>query len=299
MCDGERGSMTRLKCKIIVVALVAMGVVGLSGISAYAATDDEAITVSPISRHYELDAGQDMSDELTIINNGQVPYDIILYSRPYSVTSDNYEPNFVNTPQNADAYQWVQFATTKYHLNAGQTLHVPYTLHAPAMSAPGGHYGVVFVETQPSNSGSVVRRKRVGMIIYATVKGKYITHGEVAGSIIPFWQFSPPLTAAVSTKNTGNSDFDDTITYTVKNVLGNVIYSGNNTYTVLPGTTRKMSVGWSSAPWFGIYSVEVQHSFLGQSPIAKGYVLMVPRWFYAVISLTIIGAAIYAIRRRR
>lgn len=278
---------------------VALCLAVLAPAAARAATDDESMTVSPVSRHYQLDAGQVAQDELTVINNGSVGYDVIVYTRPYSVASDSYEPNFVNTPQNADAYQWVQFATTKYHIDAGQTVHVPYTLHVPAMSAPGGHYGVVFVETQPSDSGSVVRRKRVGMIIYATVKGQYITHGETAGSTIPFWQFSPPLTASVSTKNTGNSDFEDNVTYTVKNVLGKVIYKGNNTYTVLPGTTRKMSLGWNNAPWFGIYSVEVQHSFLGQIPMVKGYVLMVPRWLYIVTTLVIIGAAVYAIRRRR
>jgi hypothetical protein len=300
MIRGVKGYMRIFQLRYVRVVMgIALCLVVFAPSATHAATDDESMTVSPISRHYQFDAGQATQDELTVINNGSVGYDVIVYARPYSVTSDSYEPNFVNTPHNADAYQWVQFATTKYHIDAGQTVHVPYTLHVPATSAPGGHYGVVFVETQPSDSGSVVRRKRVGMVIYATVKGQYSTHGEAAGSTIPFWQFSPPLTAAVSTKNTGNSDFDDTATYTVKNVLGKVIYSGSNTYTVLPGTTRKISLGWSSAPWFGIYSVEVQHSFLGQSPVAKGYVLMVPRWLYVVIALVIIGAAVYAIRRRR
>ena len=265
----------------------------------HAASVDESMTVSPISRHYQLDAGHVANDELTVINNGQVGYDVIVYARPYSVASDSYEPNFVNTPRNADAYQWVQFTATKYHVDAGRTVHVPYTLSVPAMSAPGGHYGVIFVETQPSDSGSVVRRKRVGMLIYATVKGQYITRGEAAGGAIPFWQFTSPLAATVSTKNTGNADFDDTITYTVKNILGKVIYRGSNAYTVLPGTTRKITLGWNDSPWFGLYAVEARHSFLNQTPTISGYVLMIPRWVYAVVVLVTIGAAVYAIRRRR
>lgn len=280
---------------VTVTALVA-------SVPTHAATDDETMTVSPVTRHYQFDAGQVGTDELTVINNGTSGYDVIVYARPYSVTSETYEPNFVNTPQNADAYEWVRFPQTRYHLDAGQTIKIPYTISVPSTSAPGGHYGVIFVETQPTDqnaAGSVIRKKRVGMIIYATVKGNYITKGEVTGNSIPFWQFSAPLTATATTKNTGNVDFPDTVTMTVKNILGHTIYESRNDYTILPNTTRKMTLTWDGSPWLGIYSVEVSHAFNGQTSSNKGYVLMVPRWLYVVVGLIIIGAVLYAIRRRR
>jgi hypothetical protein len=275
----------------------------VSGQSARAASGDiESITMSPVSEHYKLSAGDTKSGELTIINDGKTDYNFIVYSRPYSVQNANYDPDFVDTKPNTDAYQWVQFPKVSYFLKAGQSTTVPFVLRVPETAAPGGHYGVMFAETQPTGeqkAGSVLRKKRVGAIIYATVKGVYTLAGNLSGTSIPFLQFRSPITASSTVVNTGNTDFSDKVTYKVSDTFNRLKYQVQKDYDVLPQTTRKIPLEWPDSPWFGLYKVEVTNSFLGKTDTHSGYVLIVPRWILAVILLVIIGGVVYAVLRRR
>ncbi|RYF72753.1 MAG: hypothetical protein EOO39_11605 [Cytophagaceae bacterium] len=298
----RKGSITS---KVFLVALTLSIFIGTSITQPVSAqvTSDESITLSPVSSKYKVDAGETVSDKLTVVNDGKTAYDFIVYSRPYSVTNEAYEPNFTDTPKNADAYSWVRFAKTKFHLEAGATIEVPYTVTVPQQAAPGGHYGVLFAETQPienqTGGNSVVRKKRVGSILYATVNGQYITSGEVTSTNIPFWQLQPPLHAESSVKNTGNSDFTNDIVYTVKDVFGNVKYKDTKQYTVLPQTTRVFSLDWQESSWFGFYKVELEQTVLDKKTADSSYVLVLPRYIPILLLVLILVGGVYAWFRRK
>lgn len=275
----------------------------------------ESITLSPVSRKYKIDAGQTVSDKLTVVNDGQVDYDFIVYSRPYSIppTStgdfDYTKPNFTaapgnGAPKNADAYGWIQFPKTKYNVKAGATVEIAYTMSVPKQAAPGGHYGVIFAETQPSQSqgdgNAVVRKKRVGTILYSTVNGQFTTTGQLEKTNIPFWQTQPPLHAESIVKNTGNSDFTNDTIYTVKDVFGNIKFKETKQYTILPQTTRKMAFDWTRSSWFGLYKAELEQTVLGKKTTDSGYVLMMPRYLPILLLVgMIIGGAYVWFRRKK
>ena len=282
---------------------VVVAVTALTPVAAQSAPN-ESITMSPTSRKYTIDAGKMIEDKLTIVNDGKMDYDFLVYARPYSIVDNNYQnPNFTRTPINADVYAWVQFPKTKFHAKAGETVEIPYSIRVPAGAAPGGHYGVIFAETQPdvsqSGGNSVVRKKRVGAIMYTTVNGKYRNTGETAGSSMPFWQLQPPLHATMAAKNTGNTDFADETRLTVRDVFGNVKYDVVKTYQVLPDTTRTINLDWDQSPWFGLFKVETQQKFLDQTVKNEGYVLMMPRYMpIALLAILVIGG-LYAYLGRR
>lgn len=288
--------------RILLLALI--GVVSILGGSYAHAADPlaESITLSPVSRDYKVDAGKEINDELTIINDGKVPYDFIVYSRPYSVQSERYDPDFTKVSPNTDVYQWVRLPKAKYHIEPNQTIKVPYTIVVPSAAAPGGHYGVIFAETQPTSEASgnsVVRKKRVGTILYATVNGTYINKGDFISTEIPFWQVQPPMTSQVRLKNTGNSDFKDIIRYTVKDLFGNVKYDAVKSYPLLPQTTRKIDLTWNESPWFGLFRVEISQKFLDKEQVTTGYILMMPRFLPAIFILLVLIGGGYALYRRR
>lgn len=273
-----------------------------SSANAQQPSESESITLSPVSRKYNLDAGATVKDKMTIVNDGKLAYDFVVYSRPYSVTNENYDPDFTKPTQNADAYSWVQLDKTRYRIEPGATVTVDYTLRVPEKAAPGGHYGVIFAETQPTDEAvagnSVARKKRVGMLLYATVNGKVINEGEVLGTDVPFWQQQPPLAATLRVKNDGNTDFIDTTVITVKDVFGNTKYQATKDFTVLPGTTRKINLEWPGASWFGLYKVEIAQTVLGQKSESGGYVLMLPRYIPVLFLVLIIIGGVYAWMRR-
>lgn len=288
----------------LVALILSLFALIFGSMSVHAQAPQERITLSPASKLYTVDAGKTITNELTVINDGDVAYDFLVYARPYSVINNQYDnPNFTTTSPRTNLYGWVQFPETKFHIEAGKTVKVPYSIRVPAEAAPGGHYGVIFAETQPTssqaNGNAVLRKKRVGSIIYVTVNGDVKRAGETSGSSIPFWQVQPPLQATVAAKNTGNTHFTDTTQLTVRDVFGRIKYRAVKDYQVLPDTTRTITLTWDKASWFGLYKVETEQKFLGQSVTSEGFVLMMPRYLPAVLLVILAIGGVYAMLRRR
>lgn len=271
-------------------------------VGAVETTRPENITMSPVKKRYDVKAGETLDDSFKIINDGQQGYTFIVYARPYSVKTENYLPDFTTQAPNADVYQWVQFDDSSYDLEPGESVDVGYTMRVPKSAAPGGHYGVLFAETQPKEGaeGNVVQRtKRVGAIVYANVDGKATTKGEAEEATISFFQLEPPLTATQRFKNTGNTDYDVEYNFTVSDLLGQKKYDFVSSSTILPNTTRKILMEWKDSPWFGLYKVDVSARYLDTSSSSSGYVLISPVWIYVVLVLVIGARVAYAIRQRK
>jgi len=282
---------------ITVFAVVAVSLLLMSQSTVQAADPVESITLSPTSKTYKVEAGQTFDDTLTVLNDGQTAYDFTVYTAPYSVTSGSYDPSFTSTAANADAYTWVQFKQTTWHAEPRETLKIPYTVHVKSNASPGGHYGVIFAEVQPSGAdgSTLARKKRVGSIIYATVNGDVHLSGATLGTNISWFQSKAPLTVITSIQNTGNSDFTARVTYRASDIFGSVKYTMQSDYVVLPSTTRDITVGWADAPWFGLYKLSVTTAFLDQKSAAETYVLIMPIWLILLVGVAVVGGGIYAI----
>lgn len=266
--------------------------------------DGESITLSPTNTKTTIDAGKVVDGTVTIVNDGNQAYDFLLYARPYSIVDNDYSnPNFTNVTSNTDVYKWINFPQTKYRIDAGATVTAKYTMRVPKDAAPGGHYGVIFAETQPDDAGSagnmILRKKRVGSILYVTVNGEYKLSGKDAGSSIAPWQPTPPLRATVSATNDGNTDFTTATRLIVKDVFGVIKYDVKKDYQVLPDTTRTMMLEWEKASWFGFYKVETQQSFLKETVKHEGYVLIVPRFIPLLLAIMLLTGGLYALLRHR
>lgn len=261
----------------------------------------ESITASPASVSFKIDAGDAKRDSMQIINDGDVAYDFIVYARPYSVSNERYEPNFSAITANTNVQKWVQFDKTKYHLEPGEKATVSYTIRVPADAAPGGHYGVLFAETQQRNldATGVARQKRVGNLVYATVNGKARSGGTIKEFILPWWQTTPPLQSSARVTNTGNVDFDAQVTTIARDLFGRTKFTYTGDPIVLPGTTRLIEMPWEKAPHFGLFKVEQNVAFLDQKHQNSGYVLIAPRWFPFVVLLALAGGIGYAVSARR
>lgn len=267
-----------------------------------AETANESITMSPVSQHYQLDAGQSLSDELTIVNDGDSGYTFNLYASPYSVNDDSYEPDFSSERKNTDVDDWVEFAKSSYYIEAGQTLKVGYTITVPRNASPGGHYGVLFAETEAAKltgGTGVERKKRVGAIVYATVNGTYESGGRLANLTVPSLQFRTPLFSEISIQNTGNSDFATKTSFLITDAFGRKKYEVSKDYQVLPESTRKIRLEWPQATSFGLYKVTATAEFLDQDAAKSSYVLMAPVWMYLITVIGLLALVIYFIQKRR
>lgn len=296
----------------VIVAGLGAGLLLVSS-SAFAAEptqstgSNESILLTPTQKRYEVKPGEVKRDSLTVVNDGQLPYVFVVYARPYYVDSESYSPKFdtpaVSDIKIADTYRWVQFDQPSYQIQPGQSLDIPFTMRVPRNASPGGHYGVLFAETQPSQSpeagNSVRRTKRVGAITYVTVDGNVTRNGKLESTSVPFFQFKKPVTASTRVSSSGNTDIVTKTSFTVSDVFGTVKFRNERELTVLPSTTRKIDSTWNGASWIGLYKVDLRTSFLNTTETSSHYVLLVPIWVYLTL-VVLIGARIaYGLKRRR
>lgn len=273
---------------------------GRSVAHAQAASQGEQIGISPASQSFQIDAGSSMQGSMKVINEGQIGYDFIVYARPYSVNDEQYDPNFTIPKPNADAYKWIQFEKTSFHINPGQIIQVNYTINVPAGATPGGHYGVLFAETKekPLGTTGVTRTKRVGDLMYVTVNGKYTTSGYFKDFVLPFWQHSGPFISDARVVNTGNVELTAKASTVVQDVFGRTKFTNTGNATVLPGTTRLIEMKWDKAPKFGFFKVYQSVTLLGHRYAHSGYVLIAPVWFPVLLVIILVGGAGYAIVKK-
>jgi len=290
--------------KRLFAALAAIVTAVVLVVPAGADTPSESIAISPVDQHISAGVGETKTGTVTVINDGQVGYDARVYAQPYSVKGEQYEPTFTGQNGRADADTWLSFDHTSLHLDAGKSAEVTYTLHIPSAPAPGGHYAVIFAETQPAAgaSGSVVVRKRVGSLVYVTVtNGQLTREGRVDQTHIDGWQQTLPLTAWIRIENIGNTDFAATTTMTVRDVFGSVKYQADRTVNILPATIRRVDMPWDKAPWFGLVSVKIHATYLDQNYDYQQLVLIAPLWSLVLlvfIVLLLVWWAVYAGTRR-
>lgn len=261
----------------------------------------ERITLTPSSTTLKLGAGDDHRGMMQVRNDGDVAYGFSVYARPYGVQNEAYDPDFTNQAENAGVYKWVQFDQTQHQIKPGETVTVSYTIRVPADAAPGGHYGVLFAETNERGleSTGVARKKRVGNLLYITVNGEYKTSGAFKEFILPFWQTQPPVVSSARIENSGNADFRAKVSTTAKDLFGRTKYSYTGDPIVLPATTRLVEMEWENAPNFGIFKVQQSVEFLDQKQQNDGYVLVAPRWAPVLLIILVAIGAAYAVLRHR
>lgn len=291
-----------VKFGLIILGVLLFASISHQAVMAQTTSDVSTITLTPVKQRIEASTSQTKTGSLTVINNGKTDYDFIVYAQPYSVSDVQYKPDYTTSGPRTDAYSWVKFDKTSYHLNPGERVDVAYTISVPPNTTPGGHYGVIFAEMQPKAQDatqSILRNKRVGTILFVNVKGDTIDKASFVSDSVSFWQSQPPLVASLQIKNEGNTDFVATTSMTVKDLFGQTKYSVSQQSTIFPSTTREISMQWNQIPWFGLYKVELHASYLKDSHDSSHYVLMMPRWLLPItLLIVVIGIAYNVIRRR-
>lgn len=297
--------MKKNAMRLFAAVFVVMGFIAITP-TTFAAeptnTEDENILLSPTKKRYEMAAGESKQDSMKIVNDGSSPISFIVYARPYSVRNENYDPNYDSNAKNADAYKWVQFDEGSYDLAPGESTDIGFTVRVPQNATPGGHYGVLFAETQvltQPGGTSIVQKKRVGSIMYVTVKGDVKLSGDFVGESVPFFQTKAPIAINQRVANKGNTDFIATSTVSVSDIFGGVKFKNQKESAVLPETTRAIDNSWVNPAWIGLYRVEQSVSFLDTTKSTTNYVLLIPIWVYLTTVLLIGARVLYAVAHRK
>ena len=252
------------------------------------------LQVSPTKQKLSLTPGSSYVGTFKVHNAGAAPFHYSVSATPYSVTNDNYSPDYTGLTNYTQIAEWITFdkAAETGLLQPGEIAEVAYTVNVPKDAPAGGQYAALMAQTEDGNdeNATVAVIHRVGMILYAAVPGETRESGEIVKNNVNTFYFNPPLTVSSLVKNTGN--VEQTATYTVKiyPLFSNEAVFSNEEkpdkekqLDIIPETSRFNSITWEGAPHIGIFSVEQTIEFAGQVSTNKKLVLICPLWLLFII----------------
>ncbi len=303
------------KLKYILAAFVAafsLGAFTYAFNTNYAAAEQAAIhlQVSPVKQKISLAPGSKYKGTFKVQNVGTESFNYSVYATPYSVTSEQYDPDYSTVGTYSQISNWITFdkKTEKGTLQPGTSVDVEYTVNVPEDVPAGGQYAALMAQTDAGNdeNATVAVVHRVGMILYAAIPGETRESGEIIKNNVNTFYFEPPLTVSSLVKNTGN--VESTANYTVKiyplfsnEAVFNTENAEEGSYDkdVMPETSRFNSITWEGAPNIGIFSVEQTIKFAGQTSTVKKLVLICPLWLLFIIFALLFFIIFWLVSRAR
>ena len=254
--------------RLIIALFIGVGVSLLSQSSTFAeTTQPQLITVSPASTEISVNPGDSLTKSIDVINGGTDAFKVKIFTAPYRVIGESYDPQFTQLPGTVDAASWVSLGSSAATVNSLKVLNVPYTLAVPIGTVPGGYYVVIFAETTPlttSKSSGVVSHNRVGNILYITVNGTVKQSGTLSSTQLPFINSTGPINIATIVSNTGGIHFVTKAVYSVTDLFDKEVFTATQEKFVLPQTVRSISVAWTPPSVFGIYTIHRSATIAGQ-----------------------------------
>lgn len=341
----------KIFAKFTTVALVSLTI--LSGVAfslvnlAYAEDNQEAgeaeqelkdgtsISISPVSRIFQLNPSSEYEDILKVTNDSKESVNFEVYAAPYSyVQSEDtgaYTLGFSKENNYTQITRWITIKNsngeyvTKPTFTAapGETVEVTYKVATPDSIPAGGQYAVLFAHTISSASGGsgIKTEASPGMVIYGRSSGETIVASEINdmtlgqtitkettveenGQSVRKETAFNHINASAKVKNTGNLDFNARGVLKVEGILGGAYYETpeNEARTsIIPETELVLSDEWEETPSFGLYKATWTVTAGENTETMEMVVFLIPPFVIVItiILLTIIIIWIIMMVRKR
>lgn len=270
---------------------------------------DYRLQVSPSSLDIELAPGKKSEKSFQVQNTGKKTFKFKIEVAPYTVTDENYDPNYEDESKYTDLAKWVTFSQTEGEVDANGSVKIDVNIDVPKDVPAGGQYAAIMVSMEKNDEdadgqgAAIGMTQRIGLVMYSEVEGNTRKEGKVIENKVPSFRFQPPIAASSVVENTGNVHVTATYTLQVFSLFGSEeVYSNDSnpeTRIILPETKRYNEISWDGAPALGIFKVKQTVNFLGQDSITEKVVFLCPIWFLFIILLLIFVIIFWIINRVR
>jgi hypothetical protein len=192
--------------------------------SAQIALGERTLALSSGRFNFELDPGGQGEGQIIVINDGDEPIKVLVYTADQVVDeSGNVEfvvpnrddPTFLQQPSS-----WVRmrmpeeakaFGNTPYlEMEPDDRVPVDFIMQPPANAAPGDHNVVMFFEMfdLPDDAGGAESQiaGRLGSRLRMRVRGEYVERLDVQPFVVPDFKFGSEVPFAFTLQNEGNID---------------------------------------------------------------------------------------------
>ncbi len=298
--------MAKINIKSIFTGLAAALFMGIAlSIAPVSALEGEHnVQISPPTQKIALEPGEVYHGTFKVSNIGVSEYDYKLTSIPYSVTNNNYDPDFTTETTYNQLHKWVTFEDDEGSVPSNESRDVHYTVTVPEDVPAGGQYAGLAVSVNNEEQGSMQTVTRVVMKLYASIAGDTREEGEIAENKVSSFVFGGgKITSTSLIKNTGNVHADATYIMRVYPLGSNEeVYTNEedpSVRTILPETERYFTLTWEDTPSIGLYTVEQVIDYMGQTSTTKKFVIVCPLWLIVIFAALIFAVVFTLVSRAR
>lgn len=246
-----------------------------------------SISITPVSRIFQLNPSSTYDDVLKVTNDGSNSINFEVYAAPYSYIQSeetgDYSLGFSKENNYTQITRWIRIMDQSgnyverptFTAEPGETVEVKYQINTPSSLPDGGQYAVLFAHTLSSTtSGSGIKTEASpGMVIYGRSSGETIIASEISdmsisrtvtkempveenGQTVRKQVTLNHINASARVKNTGNLDFNARAVLKVEGILGGAYYETEETAartSIIPDAELVLSDEWENTPSFGLY----------------------------------------------
>ena len=273
---------------ITVLSLGSVGSVLAEDTRSNANTNEPAISISvlPAQQRLTLEPGETKTAEVTVVNSGNVEYEVKVYATPYTVSED-YTSNVFegDTLPFSQIWRWISFdgkdTNDLFVLEPGTRKTIEFTIDVPESVPAGGQYAGIMAEVAPpTDATGIVSIRRVASLLYTNINGETIDKGEVTNRIWQSFHSNGDIKTSLTVKNLGNTDFAVENHLIVDNLFGRRVDEIiEPAKVILPDTSRIFELNWESKSPIGIYRLTQQTKFLDQTITETKLIFILPVWF--------------------
>jgi len=274
---------------------------------------DIVMQARPAGQEIELVPGEVVEGSVTVANIGRLPFNFTTSVKPYQVLNEAYDPDFVTENDYTKLANWITFAQTEYHLEAGEEVEVEFTIEVPEGVPGGGQYAALMFATSDSKDADATMQtiSQLASIIYAHVEGEEHIGGVVVTQNLPSFLLGSPFSSTVTVKNDGNVDFRFEHTLEIRDFFTNrEVFTpdavdlddqplGTANLVVLPTTSRTSTLTWDGAPQLGVFRAVSRVTFLGEDSVKEQIVFICPVWLAGIVVFFVVLMILWIILRIR
>ncbi|MBU1034699.1 DUF916 domain-containing protein [Patescibacteria group bacterium] len=218
----------------------------------------KATTISPPFFDYSLNPGDTVSDVIKIYNESDAPLTLYPIAVNFSAGDDESGiPQFYSSNENINGMalaEWLQFSSDPITMQPHERANLSFSLVIPKDGQPGGHYGGIFLSTEPEEkSGSVGLGSKLASLILLRVSGDIIENAyiEEFGFLNRQRIYTHlPVSFFVRFKNEGTTHLRPTGNAFIKNMFGlqSASIEVNPEFaSALPNSIRKYFFDWQKS----------------------------------------------------
>ncbi|MFA5174918.1 MAG: hypothetical protein WC430_00630 [Patescibacteria group bacterium] len=212
------------------------------------------IKVQPSIIEEKVEPGQTFSSVLHASNLGAEKSLYYVIKRDISSLDSEGHPIFAKEGEKTgyEISSWIQITSEAVEISGGGTVDIPYSITVPKDAAPGGHFGSIFLGTDPSRTeeSGVGINYQVGTIINLRIAGEASEEARVREFFTDkAVYFKPSIKFTTGIENNGNTLIKPRGPIEIINNFGRkiaVLKMNDDAAAVFPGASRQFELVWST-----------------------------------------------------